>query len=280
MLSPAARLAYEQGDLADVVYADDTLLIGACAQHVEEFLRAVAAAGRAYGLDLHERKFQLLQVGCADTIRNNALDPIVASPSMCYLGANLASDGRVGSELARRIGIAKGDFRSLCKVWRHSSLTRARKLEVYRSLVESRLLYGLSTGCYTKAQLRQIDGFQARCLRAILGVLPSHLSRVSNATVRQQADWKSASSLLLERQLVFLGKVVREDADGPLHRVSFIPGTDQPATSRYVRKLGRPRKEWISSLMPEAYRVAGFPLNLDAAVQNKACWKRMVKSRA
>ena len=109
-------------------------------------------------------------------------------------------------------------------------------------------------------------------------MLRSQLSRVSNARIRQQADWKNAPSLLLARQLVFLGKVVREDADGPLHRVSFIPGTDQPATSRYVRKLGRPRKEWISNPMPEAYRVAGFPSNLDAAVQDKVLWKRMVKT--
>ena len=84
MLSPAARLAYEHGDLADVIYADDTLLVGACAQHVEEFLRAVAAAGRIYGLDLHEKKFQLLQVGCADTIRNTKFDSIVAGPSMSF----------------------------------------------------------------------------------------------------------------------------------------------------------------------------------------------------
>ena len=96
--------------------------------------------------------------------------------------------------------------------------------------------------------------------------------------MRQQAGWKSASTLLLEKQLLLLGKVLREDVEGPLHHVSFIPGTVQPATSRYVRKVGRPRKEWISSLLPEAYRVAGGLMNLETAVQDKLYWKRLVKA--
>jgi hypothetical protein len=58
LLSPPAREAYEKGALADIVYADDTLLIGASAKHVQEFLRAVAAAGRTFGLQLHEGKFR------------------------------------------------------------------------------------------------------------------------------------------------------------------------------------------------------------------------------
>ena len=131
-----ARAAYDRGELADVVYADDTLLLGANVKYVEVFLRAVAAAGHAYGLELHEDKFQLLQVRCSSVVRNSNRDPIASQTNMTYLGAGLASDGRVGSELSRRIGAAKSDFRTLGKVWRHSSLTTARKLAAYSALVE------------------------------------------------------------------------------------------------------------------------------------------------
>ena len=47
LLSPDARAAYDRGDLADIVYADDTLLAGASSKFLHEFLRAVAAAGLA-----------------------------------------------------------------------------------------------------------------------------------------------------------------------------------------------------------------------------------------
>ena len=99
--------------MADIVYADDTLLLGAYAKHVEEFLRAVSGAGRAYGLELHEGKFQLLQVTCSERVQDSSGHAISNASKMTYLGAILAADGRMGSELSRPIGMAKGDFRYL-----------------------------------------------------------------------------------------------------------------------------------------------------------------------
>ena len=144
--------------------------------------------------------------------------------------------------------MAKGDFRYLSRVWKHSALTRRHKLDVFRSLVESKLLYGLCTACFTKAELRRLDGFQAGCLRGIVGILPSYLSRISNETVRQRAGWSSASSKLHDRQIKLLEKVESSDADSQMRKVSSIPGTTLPATSRYVRRVGRPRMEWISQV--------------------------------
>ena len=56
MLS-GAKAAYERGDLADLVYADDTLLVGSNARYLEEFLHAVGSAGWAIGMELYDGKF-------------------------------------------------------------------------------------------------------------------------------------------------------------------------------------------------------------------------------
>ena len=187
---------------------------------------------------------------------------------MTYLGASLAFDGRVGFELSRRIGVAKGDFR----IWRHSSLTTVRKLAAYSALVESK------TGSFTKAELRRLDGFQAKCLRAILKIPPSQFSRISNLAVRERANCKSASQILLERQLVLFGKVLRSPSEDILHQASFVPGVLTPATSRYVRVVGHPRKEWVPELLPHAIRIAGGAQNLKASVQDPMHWKRLVQN--
>ena len=245
MLSPEARSAYDRNDLADIIFADDTLLLGSCAAHMEEFLRAVASAGQEFGLQLHEGKFQLLQVHCSDMIRNLSGASVPASPTMVYLGASLDSSGRAGSELARRIGMAKADFRSLAKVWRRSNLSMRRKLEIFSALVESKLLYGLSTAVYTKAELRQLDGFQAKCLRRIQKIPDSFVSRVSNATVRQRCSAVSLSDKLADRQTKYLQKVLKTDDNDVRKQVSFVPGLRlslQAATSRFVRRRGRPRR--------------------------------------
>ena len=138
-------------------------------------------------------------------------------------------------------------------------------------------MYALSTGTYTKAELRRLDGFQAKCLRSILQIPLSQYSRVSNETVREKAASKSASKQLREQQLIFLGKVLRSDEDSVLQTVSFIPGTMQPTTCRYIRRVGRPRKEWMAEVLPDALRIVGGEQNLKRIVQQSAQWKRVVK---
>ena len=56
MLSQPAREAYRKGDLADLAFADDTLLLGVSPAYVTEFLGAVSAAGQRYGMSLHYGK--------------------------------------------------------------------------------------------------------------------------------------------------------------------------------------------------------------------------------
>ena len=85
--------------------------------------------------------------------------------------------------------------------------------------------------------------------------------------------------MLLDRQLLLLGKVLvlRAPQDSPLHAVSFIPGTTEPATSRYIRRVGRPRKEWVPTMLQEVYRSLGVA-QLPGAAESETAWKCFVKS--
>ena len=196
---------------------------------------------------------------------------------MAYLGANISADGRIGAELCRRIGMAKRDFDTLQHVWRHSCVTRSQKLSYYCCFVESKLLQCLATACFVKADLRRIDGFQCRCLRKILKIPPSFESRISNQEVRRQANVPPLSTTLLERQLLLLGRVLMADSDSPLKTASFISGTWQPATDRFVRRVGRPRKEWVPAVLGEARARIGNDACLATALQSKPCWKQAIR---
>ena len=206
MLQGDAREAFERGDLADVVYADDTLLMGVSTLYLTEYMQAVAAAGRKYGMELHYGKFQLLGVRCNPDIRLPDNTCIQTQQCMMYLGMMMTADGKHGNELSRRIGIAKSDFAALQKVWKHSSLHYRQKVQIYKTVVESRLLYSLCALVLTKQEKRRLDGFQNRCLRSILGIQPSFLSRTSNAEVWQRSAHVPMSKLLERKQLLLLGK--------------------------------------------------------------------------
>ena len=126
--------------------------------------------------------------------------------------------------------------------------------------------------------LRRLDGFQARCLRIILNIPPSYISRISNAIVLQRAGAESASDQLRKRQLLQLGKISRSPPDSALRGASFILGTDFPATDRYVRWIGRPCQECIRMVMPEAMRLTSSSLRLSHLVSEKRAWKTLVYS--
>ena len=61
-LSAQAMHAYQQGDLADVVYADDTLVMAVSSRHLDEYLVANTAAGKRLDMELHWNKVQILLV--------------------------------------------------------------------------------------------------------------------------------------------------------------------------------------------------------------------------
>ena len=111
----------------------------------------------------------------------------------------------------------------------------------------------------------------------ILGIPPAFLSRVSNERVFQVAGQTRASALLLQRQLSLLGEVLRAPQTSPLSYLSFTPGTDQPAVSRYVRRVGRPHREWIPTVLQRAYFLTGGHNELLERCQDEIGWKQFIR---
>ena len=151
-------------------------------------------------------------------------------------------------------------------------LSWTRKLAIFQALVEAKLLYSLSSICLTTAQQRQLNGFQNRNLRKIIGISPSFESRVSNTAVLRRCGCKPATVLLLKRQLALLGKIMRTAEGHPLRVASFIPGSNTAITERYVRRRGRPAKEWIRTMMDEAANLCGSRNAAEVAMTCSTGW--------
>ena len=107
-------------------------------------MEAVSNARAAFGLELHWEKLQLMRVRSEAAVRWPDHTDIEATPQITYLGSIMSDDGRVSRELARRLGMAHSEFRALCKIWRHSSLGRKRKIKIFEATVLPKLLYGLA----------------------------------------------------------------------------------------------------------------------------------------
>jgi hypothetical protein len=182
-----------------LLYADDTLLLEGDERILKAYMDSIAAVGKQYGLAFNWAKLEVLRVRHDGHIQSPIGGHVKEKESMVYLGGLLAADGRMGSELARRLGAAAADFAQLRVLWQHANVSRTFKIQVYQACVVQKLLYCLHTGCFVKAELRKLDGFHARCLRQILGIPQAQLSKVSNAEVLAKAGSTPLSVTLLGR---------------------------------------------------------------------------------
>ena len=208
LLSAELRQAISAGNLEEVLYADDTLVIGACGKHVQEYMAKIEACGHHYGLQIHWGKVQVLAVCTDESVQDPSGNRIQPSNSMLYLGAAVHSNGRASTEMGRRIGAAAKDFKQLSAVRKHASLNLHRKLELFESMVLSKLGYAMASLWLTKSDLRRLDGFHANCLRKILRIPSAFYSRVSNHKVRSKASQQPFSSRVATLQMRLFNEVL------------------------------------------------------------------------
>ena len=126
---------------------------------------------------------------------------------MKYLGGMLCSDGSCMSAVTSRLGEARNSFEKLAAIWKHSNLTEPRKIAIYKACVVTKLMYGLEVYCLKKVERDRVDAFHARCLRKILGIPHSMISRVSDATVLSRACGPALSVQIVARQVMLFGFV-------------------------------------------------------------------------
>ena len=288
---PLARQANRDDLLYDILYADDTLILGTSACYIEELAKAVETVGSNYGLTLHWGKIQALTFGTDTCLRRPDGTEIEENGKLAYLGGLISGDGRSDSELSRRLGLATADFQALQKVWSHSGISQRDKICYFNALVVSKLMYGLSTLSLAKAQLRRLDGFHARGLRRILKIPPAFISRVSNKIVFQRAGVLPLTEQLAKRQLSLLWKVAQSGTGGPLRRHTFVGNSLEPYIRHYIRKVGRPRTNWTELVLKDGAVRFGSEaallrcIRLSSEVQWKSRLERMfappcVQSRA
>ena len=224
-------------------------------------------------MEMHFGKFQLIStLSTSLAVEMPGATQVIAKPGMDYLGSVVHSSGCADHEVSRRIAMSRADFDASAKTWTHSVLTWPQKLRIYTVLVESRFLFSMVSLVLTVAQQRRVNGFQNRCLRKIIGVAPAYVSRVSNAIVLAKAAYTPATELLRKRRLQQFGKILRCPEGHPLKTASFIPHTTIPATERYVRRVGRPCKEWVVDALQDVARLFGsVHAATPLAMQKQSC---------
>ena len=142
----------------------------------------------------------------------------------------------------------------LTPYWKATRSSKKWKLIVFDAIIRSTLLYGLETLHLTQSLAKELDAFQMRGLRKILGRPTTFYDR----TCTNQRVLEEATSIVYtapgdqckiqlfsefhnNRRAKLMGDILRTNADDPLRQVSFLP--DSAHRLDYGKKrVGKPRQ--------------------------------------
>ena len=163
-------------------------------------------------------------------------------------------------------------------------MKRSAKVKIFETCIVSKLMYSLHTAWFNATARRKLDAFQNRCLRRILGIAPSYVSRVPNAEVIRLAGVRKASATLLQRQLELFGRIAVDPRAVTLRDSFMKPGSlNLNDFDIEGRRRGRPRNYWPQMVRSMAVRVAGDEAHLttllppSSGVSHLNEWKRKVR---
>ena len=190
----------------------------------ESLLHKIETATQKIGLFLNASKTKVMYFNLSVESHIHAMngDEIEKVDDFLYLGGYTNSS----REINTRIGKSWNALNSLEKIW-NSRITTETKVRVFKSTVESIMLYGCESLVMNSAAVKKIDGIYTRMLRRVKNI--SLKDRLSNAHLYGQIP--KLSTIIKKRQLALAGHVARHNE--PAKTLLFW-------TPEECRRRGRP----------------------------------------
>ena len=164
----------------DLLYADDTILLGNDTYRVQAHYLILIDEGRKYGLELNATKTVMMRINHTGSIYHESGEAVNIVEEAVYLGGLITSTANARPELTRRLGEAKSVYKRLHQCWSHANIRRKRKIQLYNAIVLPNLIYNLESIWLNADGINRLNAFHFRYLRHICRIQPSFISRVPN----------------------------------------------------------------------------------------------------
>ena len=243
-------------NVSEIMYADDTLIVDQDGDIAQIYMDIIARHGCHYGLQFKWDKLEYLCVRCTPALVKPDGSPIKHVTTMNYLGGLLSNDAKVTSDLGRKIGEAMNTFSNLQRIWSHANLPIRKKLALFKSLVLSKLQYGIESMWLNQCERRRLDAFHCKCVRRILKIQHSYFSRISNDQVLAAAKEEPLSITALKQQLKLFGRLAISSS----HPSRWLVFDSEDSFEKFdfnPRPVGRPRQCWVDEIYKLAIAISG-----------------------
>ena len=138
--------------IEEALFADDCALMAHKPGNLQVMLNRFSDASRQFGLTISLGKTEVLFQRVPNSVAPLpaiSMDDVVVD-SFNYLGSVISNDGSLDKHIGPRISKPSQALGRLCnRLLNHHNVILYTKLQVYRAVILSSLLYGCETGPYT-----------------------------------------------------------------------------------------------------------------------------------
>src|ERR1700733_10957459 len=259
--------------IGELRFADDIALMAEQEKGLQETLTKVTQVSKKMGMSINAQKTESQFLGSGDkriqlSVNGNQLEQV---ESFVYLGGNISAHGGSDKDVERRIGLARGIWQTLGKIWNSKELSRNTKIRMYETLVLSALMYNSETWTLKEKQKQRLRVFEMACLRKIEGV--TRWDRIRNEEIYIRLNIKhDIVDRIQNRRLRYFGHVTRMQNE----RYPKI------ALNGYVhgrRRRGRPKKRWLDMIKEDCREMGLSVQGAMHRAQDRESWRVSINGR-
>ena len=250
--------------VTDLDFADDLALITEEIEQGQEVLNRLETEAEGVGLLCNAKKTEVQVINQTPPviITSKSGDQLKVVDNFKYLGSWIKSSE---NDLKVRKSMAWSACYKMRKIW-NSQLSKALKIRLFVTTVESVLLYGSETWTMTATMKKRLDGCYTKMLRMVQNI--SWRSHTTNAEL--YGNLPKVSTKVQQRRMRLAGHLVRHREEIGHHLVLW-----QPTDGRASR--GRRKKTFVDNLLEDTG--ASNVTELKDLMNNREDWRKRVEAK-
>ena len=281
-------------NISELAFADDVAILDNSVSQQQDHINAIEKSASSAGLQIAIKKTQSLLINCnaiqktgkikIDNDDNYVMlknQPLEVVSQFKYLGSLICQNGSALADFQRRKSLALTAFWKFRELWKSSKVNIILKHKIFQTCVCSVLLYGADTWICNQIIFDQLDTFQRKGYRYMLGI--NWRDHISNDVLYKRLSKELMDSfiplsiMLKYRLLTWIGHLLRRK-ENPLYDVCL----QFPIISS--RKSGKPKMTYFDSIVSLLHSESAKVRDLNsinqivALAQNRSGWKNRISS--
>ena len=135
-----------------------------------------------------------------------------------YLGALMNKEGGATKDIQHRLSKARQISYRMRKIWGTFEIGRKTKVQLFKTIVRSVLMYGCETWILTKTETKKLDAFQYKYMKRILRI--RWPQTISHQQIQEITGKSRTSDEIKRRRWNLIGHIMRRDREE--HRVTAL----------------------------------------------------------